>query len=203
MTKLSVIRASPNVIDGSTAGDLTLSCDVCIVGTGAGGAVTAADPRGSRPRRVDDRRRRLLHVERLHDARERRDPASLSRRRDAHDEGSRDFDPSRQSRRRHDGRELDDELSHARRRRRHLARQARREGLRVRRSRSALRGDREATRRSRRSPRIRSTRTTASSSKDARRSDGKPRRCAATSTSACRPVFAASGVRSTRSARCS
>lgn len=41
--KLALARSSPNVIDGSAAsGDLTLSCDVCIVGTGAGGAVTAA-----------------------------------------------------------------------------------------------------------------------------------------------------------------
>jgi choline dehydrogenase-like flavoprotein len=42
VTKLAVIRSSPNVTDGSTAGDLDLKCDVCIVGTGAGGAVTAA-----------------------------------------------------------------------------------------------------------------------------------------------------------------
>ncbi len=43
MTKLALIRSSPNVIDGSAAtSDLNLSCDVCIVGTGAGGAVTAA-----------------------------------------------------------------------------------------------------------------------------------------------------------------
>src|SRR5262249_12773571 len=42
MTKLAVVRASPNVTDGSTSGDLNLKCDVCIVGTGAGGAVTAA-----------------------------------------------------------------------------------------------------------------------------------------------------------------
>jgi choline dehydrogenase-like flavoprotein len=42
VTKLAVIRSSPNVTDGSTAGDLDLKADVCIVGTGAGGAVTAA-----------------------------------------------------------------------------------------------------------------------------------------------------------------
>jgi choline dehydrogenase-like flavoprotein len=43
VTKLALIRSSPNVIDGSAAAsDLVLSCDVCIVGTGAGGAVTAA-----------------------------------------------------------------------------------------------------------------------------------------------------------------
>ena len=40
--KLALVRSSPNVIDGSTSSDLALSCDVCIVGTGAGGAVTAA-----------------------------------------------------------------------------------------------------------------------------------------------------------------
>ncbi len=43
MTKLAVVRSSPNVIDGSAAtGDLDLKADVCIVGTGAGGAVAAA-----------------------------------------------------------------------------------------------------------------------------------------------------------------
>jgi choline dehydrogenase-like flavoprotein len=43
MTKLAVIRSSPNVVDGSAAaGDLSLEADVCIIGTGAGGAVTAA-----------------------------------------------------------------------------------------------------------------------------------------------------------------
>ena len=43
MTKLAVIRKSPNVVDGARAtADLTLDADVCIVGTGAGGAVTAA-----------------------------------------------------------------------------------------------------------------------------------------------------------------
>lgn len=43
MTKLALIRSSPNAIDGSAAtGDLTLDADVCIIGTGAGGAVTAA-----------------------------------------------------------------------------------------------------------------------------------------------------------------
>ena len=43
VTKLAVIRSSPNVVDGSRATtDLVLKADVCIVGTGAGGAVTAA-----------------------------------------------------------------------------------------------------------------------------------------------------------------
>jgi len=43
VTKLALVRASPNVTDGSAAtGDLELKADVCIVGTGAGGAVTAA-----------------------------------------------------------------------------------------------------------------------------------------------------------------
>jgi choline dehydrogenase-like flavoprotein len=42
VTKLALVRASPKVTDGSKAGDLTLEADVCIVGTGAGGAVTAA-----------------------------------------------------------------------------------------------------------------------------------------------------------------
>ncbi len=43
MTKLAVIRSSPNVVDGSQAtADLVLEADVCVVGTGAGGAVTAA-----------------------------------------------------------------------------------------------------------------------------------------------------------------
>jgi len=43
MTKLALVRGSPNVVDGSAAtGDLALEADVCIVGTGAGGAVTAA-----------------------------------------------------------------------------------------------------------------------------------------------------------------
>lgn len=43
MTKLALIRSSPNVVDGSRAtADLALEADVCIVGTGAGGAVTAA-----------------------------------------------------------------------------------------------------------------------------------------------------------------
>ena len=43
MTKLAVVRASPNVIDGSAqAADLVLEADVCIVGTGPGGAFTAA-----------------------------------------------------------------------------------------------------------------------------------------------------------------
>jgi choline dehydrogenase-like flavoprotein len=43
VTKLAVIRSSPNVVDGSrAASDLVLEADVCIIGTGAGGAVTAA-----------------------------------------------------------------------------------------------------------------------------------------------------------------
>ena len=43
MTKLAVVRASSNVIDGSSqAADLVLEADVCIVGTGPGGAFTAA-----------------------------------------------------------------------------------------------------------------------------------------------------------------
>jgi choline dehydrogenase-like flavoprotein len=43
MTKLAVIRSSPNVTDGSAqTADLDLKADVCIIGTGAGGAVTAA-----------------------------------------------------------------------------------------------------------------------------------------------------------------
>lgn len=43
MTKLSVIRQSPNVIDGSAASaDLHLSADVCVIGSGAGGAVVAS-----------------------------------------------------------------------------------------------------------------------------------------------------------------
>ena len=43
MTKLAAIRDSPRVTDGSaTPGDLVLTADVCVVGTGAGGAVTAA-----------------------------------------------------------------------------------------------------------------------------------------------------------------
>ena len=43
MTKLSVIRASAKVIDGSLASaDLELSADVCIIGSGAGGAVVAS-----------------------------------------------------------------------------------------------------------------------------------------------------------------
>jgi choline dehydrogenase-like flavoprotein len=43
MSKLVQIRSSPNVLDGSSQkADLELSADVCIVGSGAGGAVTAA-----------------------------------------------------------------------------------------------------------------------------------------------------------------
>jgi choline dehydrogenase-like flavoprotein len=43
VSKLSVVRASPNVIDGSAAAaDLELSADVCVIGSGAGGAVVAS-----------------------------------------------------------------------------------------------------------------------------------------------------------------
>ena len=43
MTKLATIRASANIVDGSKqARDLQLEADVCIIGTGAGGAFTAA-----------------------------------------------------------------------------------------------------------------------------------------------------------------
>jgi len=43
VTKLAAVRSSPNVIDGSAQGaDLALDADVCVIGTGAGGAVTAA-----------------------------------------------------------------------------------------------------------------------------------------------------------------
>lgn len=43
MTKLATIRASTNVVDGSKQdGNLELEADVCIIGTGAGGAFTAA-----------------------------------------------------------------------------------------------------------------------------------------------------------------
>jgi len=43
MTKLSEIRRSPRVTDGSKqTQDLNLDAEVCVIGTGAGGAVTAA-----------------------------------------------------------------------------------------------------------------------------------------------------------------
>ena len=43
MSKLSVVRASAGVIDGSAApADLELSADVCVIGSGAGGAVVAS-----------------------------------------------------------------------------------------------------------------------------------------------------------------
>ncbi|MFO0727805.1 MAG: GMC family oxidoreductase [Myxococcota bacterium] len=43
MTKLSAIRSSPQVIDGSAASaDLKLDADVCVIGSGAGGAHSAA-----------------------------------------------------------------------------------------------------------------------------------------------------------------
>ena len=40
--KLSTLRANPAMIDGSTSADLALTCDVCVIGSGAGGAVAAA-----------------------------------------------------------------------------------------------------------------------------------------------------------------
>jgi choline dehydrogenase-like flavoprotein len=43
MSKLAAIRSSPRVTDGSAAaGDLDFTADACVIGTGAGGAVTAA-----------------------------------------------------------------------------------------------------------------------------------------------------------------
>lgn len=42
MTKLATVRASANVTDGAASGDLDLHADVCVIGTGAGGAVTAS-----------------------------------------------------------------------------------------------------------------------------------------------------------------
>ena len=43
MSKLSVVRQSPNIIDGSAAAaDLELTADVCVIGSGAGGAVVAS-----------------------------------------------------------------------------------------------------------------------------------------------------------------
>lgn len=43
MTKVVKVRAGANVIDGSAAtADLTLSADVCVIGSGAGGAVAAS-----------------------------------------------------------------------------------------------------------------------------------------------------------------
>lgn len=43
MTALVAIRSSPRVVDGSAlASDGAFDCDVCIIGSGAGGAVTAA-----------------------------------------------------------------------------------------------------------------------------------------------------------------
>ncbi len=43
MTKLATIRSSKSVVDGSAqTADLELEADVCIIGTGAGGAFTAA-----------------------------------------------------------------------------------------------------------------------------------------------------------------
>lgn len=42
MTKLAQIRSSPRVMNGGSESDVTLACDVCVIGSGAGGAVTAA-----------------------------------------------------------------------------------------------------------------------------------------------------------------
>jgi choline dehydrogenase-like flavoprotein len=43
VSKLSVVRASPNITDGSAAAaDLALDADVCVIGSGAGGAVVAS-----------------------------------------------------------------------------------------------------------------------------------------------------------------
>jgi choline dehydrogenase-like flavoprotein len=43
MTQLATIRSNPRVIDGAAAAaDVDLSADVCVIGTGAGGAVAAA-----------------------------------------------------------------------------------------------------------------------------------------------------------------
>jgi len=42
MTSVSESYRSKNVIDGSAGGDLALDADVCIIGSGAGGAVTAS-----------------------------------------------------------------------------------------------------------------------------------------------------------------
>jgi choline dehydrogenase-like flavoprotein len=40
--KLSQLRTSAHLIDGATQGDLELSADVCVIGSGAGGSVAAA-----------------------------------------------------------------------------------------------------------------------------------------------------------------
>src|SRR5262245_24503024 len=43
MTKLAEVQNSPRVTDGAkVSADLTLTADVCVIGSGAGGAVTAA-----------------------------------------------------------------------------------------------------------------------------------------------------------------
>jgi choline dehydrogenase-like flavoprotein len=43
MTKLAEIRSSPRVLDGSAqTSSLEIDCEVCVIGSGAGGAVTAA-----------------------------------------------------------------------------------------------------------------------------------------------------------------
>jgi choline dehydrogenase-like flavoprotein len=39
---LKALRTSPRLIDGATQGDLELTADVCVIGSGAGGAVVAA-----------------------------------------------------------------------------------------------------------------------------------------------------------------
>jgi choline dehydrogenase-like flavoprotein len=40
--KLSTLPTHAGMIDGSTSADVTLTCDVCVIGSGAGGAVAAA-----------------------------------------------------------------------------------------------------------------------------------------------------------------
>lgn len=122
MTKLAVIRASPNVVDGSSASsDLDLKADVCIVGTGAGGAVTAAIlaeagfdvlmiEEGGYYTSNDFTMRERDTTPRLYQEGGTRTTKDL-----------RHLRPSGKSRRRHDRRELDDELSHARRRRSDMA----------------------------------------------------------------------------------
>jgi choline dehydrogenase-like flavoprotein len=48
MTSLAAVRSSANVMNGSAqTADLDLSCDVCVIGSGAGGAVTASTLAGA------------------------------------------------------------------------------------------------------------------------------------------------------------